>query len=98
MCTAVCPTGAIRRTTGEDRMTLTVKDALCNACRSCEAACIDRAIEVQPVGELRFGTRELRTITGRPCAACGAFSARGNLCRFCAAKGAGRLGRRPVVS
>jgi len=63
VCEAVCPMGAIVRTTGMNVVTLSFDPLWCTGCRNCVAACPERAIELSP-GKFCFETLSANSAHG----------------------------------
>jgi ferredoxin len=85
VCTAACPTGALKVTEADGASVLTFSAAACIACGACTRACPEGALAVEPHG----GGPERVTVashTRQPCANCGEhFSPRAGetLCATC---------------
>jgi len=85
VCTAACPTGALKVTEADGAAALTFSAAACIACGACTRACPEGALAVEPHG----GGPERVTVashTRQPCSNCGdEFSPRAGetLCATC---------------
>jgi ferredoxin len=98
VCTAVCPTGALRRSPehGPVLLEVLVDQDLCTACGACVPACKAGALRVYPATrrELLSGAKVERVQpTGRICPECGRPRTGAALCSCTGS----RLGRRPTA-